>query len=83
MLAAGRHGTELLHHAQVVADSPAFGDAAMIKPVHESDLPRVIPFGDLHAAERSSGPVALSEVCVPRISSVPVTSSVALLAVRP
>src|SRR5262249_62366950 len=60
-LRAGRvECSELLHHAEVVADRPALRDAAVFQPVHERDVALVAACGDVDAAELTPGPVALA-----------------------
>ena len=51
-------GAELAHHAKVVPDRPALGDASVDEAVDEHDLPGIRTLGYLHAEEGSPWPVA-------------------------
>src|SRR5262249_62386117 len=67
-LRAGRvECSELLHHAEVVADRPALRDAAVFQPVHERDVALVAACGDVDAAELTPGPVGLAVAVLPDV----------------
>jgi hypothetical protein len=54
-------GSELTHHAKIIPDRPALGDASVDEAINEHDLPGIGTLGYLHAEEDSSWPVAAAQ----------------------